>query len=509
MKRWVIKKVIKAMLLLSIFSVLTRCLGFIFKIYLAKIMTTTELGVYNLSVSVYMVLITLVGASIPLTISKITASNKTLHCEHKTQYSVTSSLIMTSGFSLLISALLLISKPLLTIIIGDPIGYYIIISLIPSIVFTAIYSQIRGYLWGIENYFAVSIVEFVEQILRIAFCIVFVLTGWFSSPIIAVGMSLSIACTLSTTYGIILYLKNGGRFRYKNGYFKSIIKSTIPLTGVRLFGSLLQPLVAIIIPYRLTRLGMSKELALSELGIVMGMTLPLLSIPSTIIGALCMILIPRINTVSSNDELKRQINNYLKFTLTCIFVFMPIFLTLSTHLCIYVYSNIDAGLYMAQCSWIVVALGLSQLTTSILNALNQENKTFIYYVFSCAIMIVLSFILPNYFGIKSMLVASGISSIVLVMLNLYKLNRQIGIKTHLIKTIIYHSIICIPVVILNKFCFNIFVSCVSTFFAIAFTSVISVLSYLGLLFVFGILDINIIKDYLLHKFKSKTNSNCQ
>ena len=124
-------------------------------------------------------------------------------------------------------------------------------------------------------------------------------------------------------------------------------------------------------------------------------------------------------------------------------------------------------------------------------------------------MIVLSFILPNYFGIKSMLVASGISSIVLVMLNLYKLNRQIGIKTHLIKTIIYHSIICIPVVILNKFCFNIFVSCVSTFFAIAFTSVISVLSYLGLLFVFGILDINIIKDYLLHKFKSKTNSNCQ
>ena len=47
------------------------------------------------------------------------------------------------------------------------------------------------------------------------------------------------------------------------------------------------------------------------------------------------------------------------------------------------------------------------------------------------------------------------------------------------------------------------------FFAIAFTSVISVLSYLGLLFVFGILDINIIKDYLLHKFKSKTNSNCQ
>jgi O-antigen/teichoic acid export membrane protein len=97
---------------------------------------------------------------------------------------------------------------LLIFILGGNLGYQIILSLIPSIIFTALYSQIRGYLWGIENYFAVSIVEFVEQILRIVFCMIFVSLKLFSSPVISVGVALSIACGLSTLYGYILYFKN-------------------------------------------------------------------------------------------------------------------------------------------------------------------------------------------------------------------------------------------------------------------------------------------------------------
>lgn len=491
------------MLMLSIFSILTRCLGFIFKIYLTKIMTTTELGVYNLTLSVYMVLITIVGSSIPLTISKITASNKCKSHEFDTNYSVTSSLILTTSISILLCLMLLISKPLLNIIIGSELGYAIIISLIPSIVFTAIYSQIRGYLWGLENYFAVSMVEFVEQILRIGLCLLFGLTNWFSSPIIAVGTALSIACGISTTYGIILYFKNGGRFKYKNGYFKNIIKSSLPLTLMRLFGSLLQPLIAIILPLRLCSLGMTKELALSELGIVMGMTMPLLSIPSTIIGAMCMILIPRINGAPNSQELQHQINNYLKFTITCTFIFIPIFLSLSSSICTYVFDNALAGTYMRNCAWIIIPHGLSQITSSILNAISEEHKSFTYYVISSIFLIILILILPSFVGIQSMIIASGLSSVLLLLLNFHSLKKCIHFKPHIIKPIFYHALISIPVIILNNFCYNIFINCMSMFLSIAFTAVISVLGYISLLFVFGIMDINIVKDYLLQSIKSK------
>ena len=283
------------MLTLTMFSVVTRCLGFIFKIYLSQIMTTTDLGIYNLSLSIYMVFLTIVGATIPLTISKITASNISNNKKQDTKYSVTSSLILTTSMAVILSILILICKPLLIKIIGDELGYLTIVCLLPSIIFTALYSQIRGYLWGIENYFSVSMVEFVEQILRIVFCILIIWLDIFSSPILAVGVALSIACGISTILGFVYYFKYNGKFKYKKGYYKEIIQSSLPLTAVRLFGSLLQPLVALLIPIQLTKLGMSKSFALSELGIIMSMTMPLMSIPSTIIGALCMILIPRIN----------------------------------------------------------------------------------------------------------------------------------------------------------------------------------------------------------------------
>lgn len=471
---------------------------------MAKIMTTTELGIYNLTLSVYMVLITIVGASIPLTISKITANNNSLNKSNETRYSVTSSLVLTTTISIILSTLLLISKPLLTLIIGDPMGYEMIVYLIPSIIFTAIYSQIRGYLWGIENYFAVSIVELLEQILRILFCILFILSGIIANPVIAVCVALSIACGLSTLFGIFLYFRNNGRFKYKSGYYKEIIRSSLPLTCVRFFGSLLQPLIAIIIPIRLCALGMSKSMALSDLGIVMGMTMPLLSIPSTIIAALCMILIPRINNSSDKEDINKQLKNYLTFTISCIFLFIPAFIALGSEVCNFVYGNIDAGICLSSTAWTMIPMGIAQITTSILNALNQENKTFLYYIISSIILIVLCVFLPNIFGVQSMLIANGISSCILSMLNINKIKKLTNLKSNLNKSIIIHALLSLPVLLLTQYSYNILIHYMNSFFSIMLTCIISVISYLILLVIFGAFELSIIKDYIL-KLSKRNN----
>lgn len=491
------------MLTLTTFTVLTRCLGFLYKIYMSRIMTTTELGIYNLSLSVFMVLLTIVGASIPLTISKITALNASLKNQNDTHHSITASLILTSSLSIFLSLLILISKPLLTLIIGDSLGYEIIIYLIPSLIFTAIYSQIRGYLWGIENYFSVSIVEFVEQILRIGFCVIFVSLNIFKSQVIAVSLAMSIACGISTFYGIYLYKKNGGKFKYKRGYFKDIIKSSIPLTAVRLFGSIIQPLITIIIPIRLASYGITKNQALSELGITMGMTMPLLSIPSTIIGALCMILVPRINNCRDKNNQDEQINYYIKFTISCIFAFIPIFICLGLPICQFVYENSTAGMYLQYSCWIMIPLGLSQITTSILNALNQENKTFIYYIISSIFLFILILILPKYFGILSLIYATGISTGILFILNMIKLNKLFRRKISSFNLIITHTLLTLPILLVTKYTYNILDIIIPKFFSIGFTCIISILSYLALLFIFNILEYKKTKNLLFSIFYKK------
>lgn len=493
------------MLTLTTFSVLTRLLGFLYKIYLAKIMTTTDLGIYNITLSVYMVLITLVGSSIPLTISRITSNNKALQKEHETHYSITSSLIMTTTFSIVLCLLLLISKPLLNIIIGVSSGYLMIVCLLPSVIFTAIYSQIRGYLWGIENYSAVSLVEFYEQIIRVVFSLLFVASGWFE-PVYAVCLSLSIACGLSTLIGILYYFKNNGKFKYKNGYYKEIIHSSIPLTLVRLFGSLLQPIISIILPYQLVKIGLTRELALSEIGIVMGMTMQLLSIPSTIIGSLCMILIPRIGGTKSKDDLNKQINNYITFTIICVFMFIPSFITIGKEACEFVFDNKYAGIYLSQTCWIMIPMGLSQITTTILNAMNEEKRTFIYYLISSIFLILSVIILPKFFGVTAMLFGSGISYTILTLLNLIRIKKLTNLKSNILTQIIYSTLISLPVILLTKYTYNICISICNQFIGLMTAGIISAISYLLLIFVFGLLDTSSMKS-ILNKFKKKKEKN--
>jgi len=468
-------------------------------------MTTTELGIYNLTLSVYMVLITIVASSIPLTISKITSLNKSTNKDFLTNYSVTSSLILTTSISLILTLLVLICKPFLIFIIGSNLGYQIIISLIPSIIFSAIYSQLRGYLWGKENYFGVSIVELIEQLLRIAFCMVLIYLNVFSSPAIAVGTALSIACGLSTIYGFILYFKNGGKFKFKKGYFKEIITSSLPLTGVRLFGSLIQPLVAIILPLILTQFGMNRDVALGELGIIMGMSMPIISIPSTIIGSLCMILVPRISSQENNNNtLSTQIENYVLFSLVCLFSFVPVFIVLGSPLCEFVFDNIQSGIYLSYSVWIIIPMGLSQITTSILNALNQEQKSFIYFVISTVFMFISIFVLAKYIGIMAMAFGIGVSNIVLATLNFRKIKKLTNYESQIIKKLVVQLLIMLPIILITKLSYNWISLLFNKLITLILCGGISVISYIMLLFVFNIINYKSVTRFVSKTLKKKS-----
>lgn len=484
------------MLTLTVFSVATRCLGFIYKIYLTKIMTTTELGIYNIALSIFMVLLTIVGSSIPLTISKITAKNKALNKSSYSSYSVTSATIFNTLVGAILCGITLISSPLLNLMIGDSTGYTIIVSLLPSIIFTAIYSGLKGYMWGLENYFAVSIVELIEQIIKIGLCILFICIDAFNNPILSVAHAMNISCGLSTLLGVYFYLKNHGRFKYKNGYFKEIIYSSTPLTCVRVFSSLLTPLISIIIPLRLVNEVVTRSEILSELGILMGMTMPLLSIPSTIIGALCMILIPKIQG-ENKERMNSGINYYILFTISCIFLFIPAFIVLGRPICEYIYSNPQAGIYLSHGAWIMLPVGLAQISTSILNALNLETKTFLYFLISNIIMLAFTFIFTPLIGSEIIVYGIGISAIVTTYLNIRKIQKSLCIKTKILSLTLSHILVSLPVILVTKYVYNILNIALSPIFAIGISGIICVASFLSLLFVFDILNFRTLKVYLL------------
>lgn len=232
----------------------------------------------------------------------------------------------------------------------------------------------------------------------------------------------------------------------------------------------------------------------------MGMTMPLLSIPSTIIGALCMILIPKIQG-ENKEKVNNGINYYILFTISCIFLFIPAFIVLGKPICEYIYSNAEAGIYLSREAWIMLPIGLSQITTSILNALNLETRTFLYFLISNIIMLIFTLIFTPLIGSEIIVWGIGISAIVTTYLNTRKIQKSLNFKTKILNLTFSHVLVSLPVILITEYVYNIFSVILSPILAILFSGIICVSSFLSLLFVFDILNFRTLKIYLLKSKK--------
>ena len=160
---------IKAVALITIFSILTRILGFVFRIYLSWEMGAEMLGIYQIALSIIGVLMMLVSSGLPLTLSKFTAIYETKKDNQAINRATTATLVISLILSIILCLLIFVFHTPLEKIFADPRTVIIILTLLPSVIFSAIYSSFRGALWGKKNYFIVGLSEFVEQVLRILF----------------------------------------------------------------------------------------------------------------------------------------------------------------------------------------------------------------------------------------------------------------------------------------------------------------------------------------------------
>lgn len=413
-------------------------LGFVFKIYLSRQISTSVLGAYTVALSVSMVFVTILSSGLPLVISRNVAGNSVGGDNKKSHSYVSAGLVLTLILSLVICLVIGFGKNLFSVFFTDNSSYTILLTLIPFIVFSGIYAPFRGYLWGKERYFEVSVVEFIEQIIKIIICVILFSFSSINS-ILPAGLSISLACALSTFLGYIFYKKENGRFYRPQDAFVPLVKSTLPLTSVRFVGSLLTPLISIVLPLRLIAGGFSNEQALSCIGIAMGMTMPILNVPSTIVGSLSMALIPQLSMLQkyqNSSALKKQICSAILFSLIASACILPMFAGIGSPICNLLFNNAEAGRLLVKFAWIIVPTALMQISTSILNSLGKEVYTFFTYAIGGVVMIVGILVLPTLFGIDALLLSMGINAIIVSILNYIKIWKLTHISYGFIKKFI-------------------------------------------------------------------------
>lgn len=501
------KSLFKAVALITVFSVLTRALGFFFRIYLSRVLGAEALGLYQVSMSVFGVLLTVVSSGLPLVISKLSAGLDAKGQKKEEHSMVTTALIIGLISSIILCTVVFIFNKVFSLLFTDDRCMLILIIMLPAVIFSSVYSTFRGALWGHSNFFAVCVAELFEQVVRIIICVIIVAgaTTVMQSAMSAAA-SMTIACLLSAVFVVILYFVYGGRLKKPKNFTKTLLKSSIPITGVRIASSLIQPIIAIIVPLRLVAAGYTSAQALSIYGIAMGMTLPFIFIPSALTGSLSMALVPDLSSAvvkQETDHIKNRITSSIVFTIFVSIFFIPLYMGAGENIGIFFYDNATSGALLASAAWIMLPLGLTNISSSILNALGLEMKSLKNYVLGSILMLLSIWFLPKYIGVRAIIVGMGICMTLASILNIRMISKATKCKLNILKPMVKTLLCCIPVAALVSFLTGILNNFMPLFFNLAISCSVGAVFFVLLCTVFGLINISTCFIEIKKKFKFK------
>lgn len=442
------------MFTLTAFSAAVKALGFIFRIFLSRELGPEMMGVYSIALSIYFVALTLTSGGLPLVVGKRVAKFRAANDRQSENSTVTAALFIGVVISLIICALFSLASAFADKLFSDKRVLPILLLLLPGIVATAVHSAFYGALWGRRSYFSVSMIELFEQVFRIALCFLLLFLIPDFSKVFSASLSLSLSCACGALIAIIIFFKTGGRFRRAKGFYKPLITETAPITGMRLTGSVVNSVIALILPVILVAAGMSNEGALAAYGSGVGMALPLLFLPSTIVGSLAVALVPEL---AANVQQKKygavnaQIGRSVIFSIIVCCVSMPFFYAAGNNLGVWLYDSAEVGKYLVSATWIMLPVSMEQITSSIMNSLDLELKSYRNYCVTAVILFACIIFLPRVVGMNAYFIGLGASTGVQTVMHIWDIRKKTGFSVNLILPLIKGAGALVPASLLGVF----------------------------------------------------------
>ena len=402
-----IPNLVLSTIILFISNLIVRILGFLYKIFLSRVMGDIGLGIYHMVFNFLMICIALTTTGIPTALSCLVAKESALKDKKDVNIFFISTLYVSFFISLLISLLVSFNSTYLSFkLLQDENLNLFILSICPAIVVITISNVLRGYFYGIKKVMVPAIGQVIEQITRILF--VFLLSMYISNKAIICYVTLlgiSIGEATNVIYmSICLYkessLYNNFTIRLKDFYYSSVetLKMALPITCNRMSSVILQSISSMIVPSRLALSGISYTQSIGLYGVICGMVMPFIYLPFTIGSALVVNLIPSISQEVALNKIKNvKIKIYYAVVLTVgVGIISSLFFYFfGEELCLIVFNNKTAGIYLKAMFLAPLFLSLNQTLSGILHSIRKEVISSVNTIVGMIIQVIaIYFLLP-------------------------------------------------------------------------------------------------------------------
>ncbi len=482
----------KAVLSVTFFTVIDRVLGFFFKIYLSRELGAVNMGVYQVALSIFFLLLTVTTSGIPLIVSKLTAKYENAGNKKDSGGTVAAALIVGIGSAVIVCLITVILNKPIGSLMASPESMTVLLFMLPGVLFSGIYSAFRGNLWGKQKYTVMSVIEVIEQSVRILLTVLLFLLGF--NRLKMTALSLSVSCGVTAVCCIVCFYANKGKMSSPKGKIVPLIASSAPITFVRASSSIVNSVVAIVVPMILVGMGHTNEQAMYIFGSSIGMAMPLLYIPITVVGSLAYVMIPTLSSAygsGNKQSAQRQIESALKISIVVAAVFVPMFGALGSPIGKFVYDNADAGRFLAHSAWLLIPVSVENIASSMLNSLDLEKRGFFNYMIGSSVLFIILAIFCKNFSIDILTFGLGASLTTSSILDIIAIKKRTDIKLGFMYHLIVSSLLILPATFLTKTVYSL-MSYLPLMLSISVSALVGCVFMFLLSLVFGTIDLSII-----------------
>ena len=391
-------KFLRGAMILTLAGLMVKVIGSVNRILLSRLLGGEGIGLYQMAYPVYLLLLSVSAAGIPVAISIIVAEYlaKRDYANVRQVFRVSLRLMAAVGLALAVALVLAAGWLVEAGVIKDARAYYALVALTPAIFFATILASFRGYFQGHQLMTPPAVSQIVEQFIRVVTMVVlaYVLLPY-GLEYAAAGAAFG-AVPGSLTGLVVLgcfyrYYKKRWRAEQlelphavltpKRTLIKRLLLLALPVSCANVIVPVTSSIDVLLVPNYLLAAGFGVKEATTQFGYLAGMAQPLLLMATIPTMSLATSLVPAVSEALALKAWQRIEEKLATAMKLCCLITVPAAVGMSAlaePISRLLYGTAQAKTAIMHSGPAIWLLGLQQVTTGMLQGVGHTNMPMLH-----------------------------------------------------------------------------------------------------------------------------------
>ncbi len=415
--------------ILAFSGICAKSFDFGFRGFYSRRLGAEGMGLLSLGFGLHGVMLTVCTAGLGVAVSKVVSEYLEQGEPGKVRQSMRAALWGVSCLGLSVMLMILVSADWIGVyILGDGRVASGICALVPSVLFMGISYCLKGYFYACRRVWIPASSEFLEQavkFLAISILLAVLLPKGVEYGCVAVFGGISIGECSSCLYLLLFYGKEARKLprdRKQEPVLLPLLKISFPSMLSSLSGSALRMQEEVWIVTAFKKFGLDHGAAISGLGMIHGMVMPMLVFPLTLLGSVTTLLVPEVarrNTRTDKGRLIGFLKKVYGLGLAAGIGGFLVFLLFAEPLTCGVYGDSSTAPMIRSLAVLFPVMVWDSLSCSILNGLGRQMRLLGYSLSDSLLRLVFIVLFVPRFGMDAI-------PVMIVLSNLFSCGLSFG-----------------------------------------------------------------------------------